>query len=80
LLSAEGFTIDWEKKGNQFLIHEITCPYYHIGKSHPEVCKLDQTLISTVLSIPVEKISCVLRGDTHCTYVIEDYPQLEKVE
>lgn len=80
LLSAEGFTIEWEKKGNQFLIHEITCPYYHIGKSHPEVCKLDQTLISTVLSIPVEKISCVLRGDTHCTYVIEDYPQLEKVE
>jgi predicted ArsR family transcriptional regulator len=80
LLSQEGFSIEWEKQGNQFLIHEITCPYYHIGKSHPEVCKVDQTLISTVLSIPVEKISCVLRGDTHCTYVIEEYPQLEKVK
>jgi predicted ArsR family transcriptional regulator len=80
LLSQEGFSIEWEKQGNQFLIHEITCPYYHIGKSHPEVCKVDQTLISTVLSIPVEKISCVLRGDTHCTYVIEDSPQPEKVK
>jgi predicted ArsR family transcriptional regulator len=79
LLGQEGFSVDWEQHGNQIFINEITCPYYHIGKSHPEVCQVDQTLISTVLSIPVEKINCVLYGDSHCTYVVSDNLVQEKV-
>jgi len=72
LLAEEGFTVQWEKQGSQYHIHEISCPYYHVGQSHPEVCSVDQTLISTVLEIPAEKIHCILRGDTHCTYVISE--------
>lgn len=72
LLAEEGFSVQWEKQGSQYHINEITCPYFHVGQSHPEVCTVDQTLISTVLEIPAEKIHCVLRGDTHCTYVIPD--------
>jgi len=79
LLGEEGFSVQWEKQGSQYQIHEITCPYYHVGQSHPEVCNMDQTLISTLLEIPAEKIQCVLRGDTHCTYVIPDLP-VEKSE
>lgn len=71
LLAEEGFTVDWERHGDQYHINEITCPYYHVGQSHPEVCTVDQTLISSVLSVPAEKVSCVLKGDTHCTYVIQ---------
>jgi predicted ArsR family transcriptional regulator len=71
LLADEGFTVEWEKKEDKYLINEITCPYYHVGQNHPEVCKVDQTLISNVLSVPAEKISCVLKGDTHCTYIIQ---------
>jgi DeoR family transcriptional regulator, suf operon transcriptional repressor len=70
LLIQEGFSVEWEKIGDRYLIHEITCPYYHVGQSHPEVCTVDQTLISTVLSVPVEKINCILSGDKHCTYEI----------
>ncbi len=79
LLADEGFTVEWEKKGKQYQIHEITCPYYHVGQSHPEVCTVDQTLISKVLSIPAEKINCILRGDTHCTYVIPMEEVSEKI-
>ncbi len=78
LLAQEGFIVEWEKKDGQYLIHEITCPYYHIGQSHPEVCSVDQTLISTVLSIPVEKMRCILSGDRHCTYVIPNTKSGEK--
>jgi predicted ArsR family transcriptional regulator len=77
LLAQEGFMVEWEKAGDQYQIHEITCPYYHIGQSHPEVCSVDQTMISKILSIPAEKINCVLQGDAHCTYII---PNLEYVE
>jgi predicted ArsR family transcriptional regulator len=70
LLAQEGFLVEWEDQGDEFRIHEITCPYIHIGQAHPEVCTVDQALISTVLSIPAEKVNCVLQGDAHCTYVI----------
>jgi predicted ArsR family transcriptional regulator len=77
LLAQEGFQVEWEKLGDQYQIHEITCPYYHIGQSHPEVCSVDQTVISKILSIPAEKIKCVLSGDAHCTYII---PNIERTE
>ncbi len=70
VLAREGFQVEWEKENDQYLIREVTCPYYHVGQSHPEVCAVDQTLISSVLAVPVEKIQCVLRGDAHCTYSI----------
>jgi DeoR family transcriptional regulator, suf operon transcriptional repressor len=73
LLAREGFSVEWEQHGEEYHINEITCPYYHIGQNHPEVCTVDQTLISTVLAIPAEKINCVLSGDTHCTYVISKH-------
>ena len=69
-LQKEGFNIEWEQLGDQYHIREISCPYYHVGQNHPEVCAVDQILISTILSVPAEKIKCILNGDTHCTYVI----------
>jgi len=78
LLAEEGFTVEWEKMGDHYAINEISCPYYHVGQSHPEVCTVDQTLISTILEVPAEKIRCVLRGDAHCTYVIPDASAKER--
>ncbi|MDR3577161.1 MAG: winged helix-turn-helix transcriptional regulator [Anaerolineaceae bacterium] len=80
LLTQEGFSVEWEKQGDKYHIREITCPYYHIGQSHPEVCSVDQTVISTVLSLPAEKIECILRGDNHCTYVIPDLGAVENLK
>lgn len=71
LLTEEGFTVEWEKQGGQYQIHEITCPYLQIGQNHPEVCTVDQTLISRMLAVPAEKVHCILSGDAHCTYVVQ---------
>jgi DeoR family suf operon transcriptional repressor len=71
LLADEGFSIEWERSGDQYQIHEISCPYYQIGQNHPEVCTVDQTLISKMLAVPAEKVQCILSGDKHCTYVIQ---------
>lgn len=70
-LELEGFNIQWEKKDGQYVIHEISCPYYQIGVAHPEVCTVDQTLISKMMALPVNKVKCILTGDAHCTYVIQ---------
>ena len=71
LLSEEGFTVEWEKIEDQYRIHEITCPYLQIGQTHPEVCTVDQTLISKMLAVPAEKVQCILDGSAHCTYVVQ---------
>jgi len=71
LMTEEGFSVEWEKTGNQYQIHEITCPYLQIGQSHPEVCTVDQALISKMLAVPAEKVQCILSGDAHCTYLVQ---------
>ena len=71
LLAQEGFTVEWEKKGSEYQIHEISCPYYQIGIAHPEVCTVDQTLISKMLALPANKVQCILDGGSHCTYVVQ---------
>ncbi len=70
MLAQEGFTVEWEKKGLDYEIHEISCPYYQIGVAHPEVCTVDQTLISRMLALPANKVQCILDGGSHCTYVV----------
>lgn len=71
LLAKEGFTVEWEKAGNQYHIHQISCPYYKVGQDHPEICSMDQTLISKMLAVPTEKVQCILNGDERCTYVVQ---------
>jgi DeoR family suf operon transcriptional repressor len=72
LLAEEGFVIEWEKRGAEYHIHEITCPYLQVGQNHPEVCNVDQTLISRMLAVPANKIQCILSGAAHCTYVVKN--------
>ena len=70
MLAKEGFTVEWEHKGEQYHIREVNCPYLQVSQTHPEVCYVDQTLISALLSVPAQKVQCVLNGDAHCTYVV----------
>jgi DeoR family transcriptional regulator, suf operon transcriptional repressor len=77
LLRQEGFVVHWEKGIDEYIIREIGCPYYHVGQNHPEVCSVDQTLISRMLSVPAEKVQCLLSGDSHCTYIIPNLSSLE---
>ena len=70
LLRREGFSIELEEGDGSVLIHEVSCPYYFIGQDHPEICTVDQVLISTLLNVPAEKIKCILNGDNKCTYSI----------
>jgi DeoR family suf operon transcriptional repressor len=69
-LTREGFNVEVEKIGDDYHLRESSCPYFQVGQTHPEVCSLDQTLISTLLEIPAQKVQCLLLGDAHCTYII----------
>jgi len=72
VMAKEGFNIQWKHSGSQYEIREISCPFYRIGKTHPEVCLFDRTLISNILSIPPEKIQNQHLADALCAFVISD--------
>jgi predicted ArsR family transcriptional regulator len=71
LLSEEGFEAEIERKDDHVLIRELSCPYFRIGVSHPEICMIDQTFIANALSVPVERVECLLDGDSLCTFSIQ---------
>jgi len=71
LLTKEGFSMVWEKIGDEYLIHEISCPYLQIVQSHPEICTIGQRLISTILATSITKTRCMVNGDTQCTFIIQ---------
>ena len=70
VLSKEGFIVEWEKDEDSVTLVSLSCPYYRIGLDHPEVCALDNTLISAFVAAPVEVQSCILNNDDRCTYRI----------
>ena len=77
LLRDEGFTVEWEKQQDEYIIRELGCPYYHVCQNHPEICSVDQTLISKMLSVPAEKVQCLLNGDAHCIYIVPNLTPME---
>jgi len=53
------------------ILTELNCPYQYVGQRHPEVCRIDKTLMQNVLGQEVEQTSCVLHGDTCCTFSVK---------
>lgn len=77
LLAEEGFEAEIEQRDDHVLIRELSCPYFRIGVSHPEICMIDQTFIANALSVPVERVECLLDGDSLCTFSIQNEDFLE---
>ena len=71
LLDEEGFAAEVERRGGELLIRELSCPYLQIGMQHPEVCTIDQSFIAKALSLPVERVRCLLDGDAHCAFSVQ---------
>lgn len=69
-LTNEGYTVQIERNENEIVVKESSCPYYYVGRRHGEVCTIDKRLIEKVLSAEPERTSCLLQGDSHCTYVV----------
>lgn len=69
-LVNEGFSVQIQRNDKEITIKETSCPYYHVGQSHGEVCAIDRALIAKVLLTEPERTSCLLSGDAFCTYVI----------
>ena len=75
LLAEEGFDAELEVQGDRFIIRELSCPYYKLAQEHPEVCILDYGFIAKSLSLPVERVTSLRKGDPHCAFSVSVKPE-----
>jgi predicted ArsR family transcriptional regulator len=71
LLSKEGFIIQWEKEDNIYRLMTLSCPYYQIGKKHPEICHFDHVLMSKLLNVPLKIEKCILKDNDRCILTLD---------
>ena len=70
VMDNEGYDIHWVRSNNEYEIQEVACPFFKIGKDHPEICLFDRTLIANMLSISEKDIIQIKHGDNHCSFKI----------
>lgn len=70
-LEERGYMPLWEKTpGGEYLIHIANCPYESVAQRHSEVCEIDRTLLSELLSPDLAELHRVSDSPNHCTYVV----------
>ena len=70
MLSNEGFDAEYELQSDRIIIRLLSCPYLQLVQYHPEIDYIDQELIARALSLPFERVSCLSKGDTHCSFIV----------
>ncbi len=73
-LQAEGLVDVREQRqsiGRPLHYYSLACPYVLWEKRQPEVCQIDEILISALLDADGAKGSCLLAGDLSCAYGLQ---------
>lgn len=73
-LNARGYLASWEPAGSTpqdgYLLHKHNCPYTGISAEHGELCRMDQTMIDTLMGAPCRRTHSMTADDHCCTYAI----------
>jgi len=67
-----GFTSDVTPglEGQGFVLHESTCPFYAVVQDRPEICDMEQRMMSRVLNADVQLSTCLLEGHHGCQFKV----------
>lgn len=72
LLTREGFSAELQRSDDGLRLVEHQCPYFDLVEAHPEICKIDETMIRAALEADVQKIACLLAGDRVCAFRLQN--------
>jgi len=71
IMAAEGYDLHFEKTDAGLEILNVACPFYKLGKDHPEICLFDRTLMASILGISLKDVTRIKHGDNHCSFKIK---------
>ena len=79
-LNELNYQARWEAHQQAPRIILGNCPYAAIVSNHPEICQIDKYLLESMLVMPVEQESKLIRDDrefTYCLFYISDITEGE---
>jgi predicted ArsR family transcriptional regulator len=74
ILEEQGCLVDAVTTENDYLIIRHTCPFPDVALNHSCVCALDVEFLRFLLRADTRLTSCLVRGDSSCTYRIRPAP------
>ena len=52
------------------LLSAYNCPFHELAQEHREICEMDEKMMRTVLGHDVQLSSCIMDGQSRCTFVV----------
>jgi predicted ArsR family transcriptional regulator len=71
-LNSCGYTASWMMNGGNPVLSVSNCPYEQVSCSNPELCKMDETLIQSMIGVSTKRLTSQLDGKDACTYVFSN--------
>ncbi len=69
-LNGKGYLASWEMHPQGIMLHTNNCPYEGVAENNPEICQMDQNMITSLLGISPQFICHIATGDDSCSYLI----------
>ena len=69
-LNECGYSAEWARDGDKFLLRTHNCPYHEASKQHSELCSMDLRLVSQLLGAQPERHERMVDGANMCSYVV----------
>jgi len=69
-LDEQGMTARWQDGDDGPQLVRYHCPYYDIGAHHPEVCRIELSVVGSILGSGARRSTCMQHGDPACTLVV----------
>jgi predicted ArsR family transcriptional regulator len=74
VLREQGCVVETERRGEEYLLRQCTCPYPNVARRHSAVCALEVDFVRRMTGTDAKLTSSLLRGDEACTYRIRALP------
>ena len=71
-LNGKGYLASWEKHPDGIMLHTSNCPYEGVAEHHPEMCQMEEHMLSSLLGVSPRCVSHIAEGSSSCSYVITD--------
>ncbi len=72
VINERGCVAEVEEKGDEFYIHQYTCPFPNVAKHNSGVCAMEVEFVRRLTGGDARLVRSLLRGDRSCTYRIRE--------
>jgi predicted ArsR family transcriptional regulator len=79
VLYQRGVLTDVTAQDDNFIVLKTyNCPFHELAQEHREICDMDEGMMRQVLGSNVNLSSCIMDGDTGCSFVVSPKTTNEK--